>query len=478
MKLRTAVIVAVFGLAALGLEISKPAPALAVANFDQGKAVDLALTYVGGYGGKACQDANAVAFPYDPGECKEFVRCIMKMASGDQVQLGGGYYSDYAKYGVAVSPAEATKGDVIQLNDPASPDGYKDGMHTALIVAPLGNNTFDVVDSNYVAKYTAGRHNWNPFDTANAKGLVVNIWRLGNTAPDPASRNPIGNFESLTSPGPGLIQMVGWGLDYDNGTGPADVLEEIDGTPNPRKADKPRADVGNAYPGYGNDHGFNDTLYASGGNHTVRVTVLNVGTGTANTVLGPRTVFVPYSVGEGAHNLPSGYSGPQAFLDAYTSYGGAGIIGLAENPVHMDPRNIAQIQDTRGGSYRRGLLVQRGAYPVLIVSGDARDYLESHFGGSVFDQMGYPRNNNHPWANGNLQDFDGGSLGDVLLMKGNYVGQVFKVFGAIRQGYINNGGADSLGYPMSDEYACGDKVCQKFERKTIEWSGWTGIRVF
>ena len=124
---------------------------------------DQALAKVGGYGG----------------QCKEFVNGVVRKATGGAASLGGGYYSDFQREGARrVAAEDAVKGDVIQLNAAGSPDTFHRGMHTAIIVANLGNHTFKVVDSNFVSPNTVATHVWNPFERAVSKGLEVNIWRF------------------------------------------------------------------------------------------------------------------------------------------------------------------------------------------------------------------------------------------------------------------------------------------------------------
>ncbi|MFF4648523.1 hypothetical protein [Streptomyces sp. NPDC001380] len=111
------------------------------------------------------------------GQCKQFVNDMVQRAAG--AGLGGGYYSDYVRAGGKhVGAAQAHKGDVIQLNVPGSPDSFRSGMHTAIIVAKVGKHTFKVVDSNFVGPETVGTHVWNPYSRAAAKGLEVNIWHF------------------------------------------------------------------------------------------------------------------------------------------------------------------------------------------------------------------------------------------------------------------------------------------------------------
>jgi hypothetical protein len=113
------------------------------------------------------------------GQCKQFANDMARLASGGSITLGGGYYSDYRREGgERVGAAEAVRGDIIQLNSPGSPDSFRSGMHTAIVVDNLGNNTFKVVDSNWVGPESVGTHVWNPYTRAASRGLSVNIWHF------------------------------------------------------------------------------------------------------------------------------------------------------------------------------------------------------------------------------------------------------------------------------------------------------------
>lgn len=119
---------------------------------------DKALQYVDGPGSAACVDAVGNANPgnFNGGECKQFVNCISKMALG--VTPAPGYASGFANAGFTqVSAADARRGDVIQVGE---------GVHTAIVLENRGSRKFWVVDSNFVAAYRVGTHEWTAPTTA------------------------------------------------------------------------------------------------------------------------------------------------------------------------------------------------------------------------------------------------------------------------------------------------------------------------
>ncbi|MFC4222936.1 hypothetical protein [Lysinibacter cavernae] len=114
---------------------------------------------------------------------------------------------------------------------------------------------------------------------------------LGCKSVSTASGPPTGNFEAIT-PVPGGAIVKGWALDPDT-VDPIDLHLYVDGNwGGVVKANTSRPDVGRAYPGYGNNHGFESTRTLSGGQHQVCVFGINVGGG-SNQLLGCKTVNVP-----------------------------------------------------------------------------------------------------------------------------------------------------------------------------------------
>jgi len=96
---------------------------------------------------------------------------------------------------------------------------------------------------------------------------------------------PVGSFESLQTVD-GSLRIVGWTMDEDSvpRTTPLDAYIYVDGAENKTSANRYRPDVGSAYPGAGDYHGFDFTPNVQAGTHTVCIWVLNVQpTGAGNT---------------------------------------------------------------------------------------------------------------------------------------------------------------------------------------------------
>ncbi|MFV2039610.1 MAG: twin-arginine translocation signal domain-containing protein [Acidimicrobiales bacterium] len=101
---------------------------------------------------------------------------------------------------------------------------------------------------------------------------------------------PVGELDVVDGQ-PGTIRIRGWAIDPDNG-GTTDVLIFINGNlVQSVAADQPRPDVGAAYRGFGDEHGFDVSLFSTNGTKEVCVYAVNAGGG-QNPLLGCKTVRV------------------------------------------------------------------------------------------------------------------------------------------------------------------------------------------
>lgn len=117
----------------------------------------------------------------------------------------------------------------------------------------------------------------------------------GNTA----AHSPRGAYDELQSPAPGRIRVRGWAFDPDNTGAQINVHVYVGGpagSPGARgidvgPANTHRPDVGAAFPGVGDHHGFDVTFDNPGGAYPVFVYAINLGAGD-NVLLGRRDVNV------------------------------------------------------------------------------------------------------------------------------------------------------------------------------------------
>ena len=109
------------------------------------------------------------------------------------------------------------------------------------------------------------------------------------------SGNPIGWFDKAVVTGVGKVTINGWTIDPDTAA-LTDTHIYVDNVMHDiQPGGQTRADVGAAYPGYGDNHGWTETLTLTGGTHTICAYGINVGPGTFNPLLsgGCKTITLP-----------------------------------------------------------------------------------------------------------------------------------------------------------------------------------------
>ena len=113
------------------------------------------------------------------------------------------------------------------------------------------------------------------------------------------AHNPFGRFDSLAARGGGAIGLYGWAMDPDQRTAAIAVHVYVTAsngvrTYHPDVANGYRPDVGSAYPGYGNNHGW-DTVIGGLPRGSTKVEVYGIdasGVSGGHTLLGTRWVTV------------------------------------------------------------------------------------------------------------------------------------------------------------------------------------------
>jgi hypothetical protein len=138
---------------------------------------------------------------------------------------------------------------------------------------------------------------------------------IAGTAPASAPGSPVGSLDAVTVSGT-TVGAHGWTFDPDDAAAVVTVQVYVDGrlasgTP----ADVPRSDIDRKFPGAGPNHGFNWFGTVTAGEHEVCAYAINVGTASANTRLGCKTV----SLGAPPPELGSGP--PRGTLDSVIASG-------------------------------------------------------------------------------------------------------------------------------------------------------------
>jgi GH25 family lysozyme M1 (1,4-beta-N-acetylmuramidase) len=133
------------------------------------------------------------------------------------------------------------------------------------------------------------------------------------------ANSPFGAFDQASG-GHGTLNVSGWAADPDDPS-PLAVHVYVDGTPTMAlAADRPRSDVGRAFPASGPNHGFAGTLTnVAGGNHQVCMWAINTGRG-LNSMLGCKNARVEAAEPWGSFDTISG------------GFGSAHISGWALDP--------------------------------------------------------------------------------------------------------------------------------------------------
>jgi hypothetical protein len=101
--------------------------------------------------------------------------------------------------------------------------------------------------------------------------------------------SPVANWESLAASGP-TISVRGWAWDPDSPLRALPVHAYVDGTAVPITAGDSRPDVGAAFPGIGDQHGFSWSGTVSPGTHNVCLYAIDLVEAVRNTGLGCRSV--------------------------------------------------------------------------------------------------------------------------------------------------------------------------------------------
>ncbi len=120
-----------------------------------------------------------------------------------------------------------------------------------------------------------------------------------------SSNDPKGGLESVSSPRPGHVRIVGWAFDPNAPTEPVSIVASVGGRagePGAARyelgpvATQPRPDVAEAHTAAGSDHGF-DTSFATVKNGRQRVCVyaIDIEPG-SDSLLGCRTIGVPVAI--------------------------------------------------------------------------------------------------------------------------------------------------------------------------------------
>ncbi|WP_197058418.1 zinc-dependent metalloprotease family protein, partial [Modestobacter caceresii] len=120
----------------------------------------------------------------------------------------------------------------------------------------------------------------------------VKVTGIGATASvevRPANTLPVASWDGLSASG-STLSVSGWAFDPDQPTVSGQVHVYVDGQGRSLTADGARPDVGKAYPGVGDAHGFSTSTTVAPGAHRVCVFAIDVDDPGQNTLLGCRSI--------------------------------------------------------------------------------------------------------------------------------------------------------------------------------------------
>lgn len=145
---------------------------------------------------------------------------------------------------------------------------------------------------------TPGQHQVCGYAINEAAGTVNPL--LGCRTVDVAASawDPQGNLETAGASG-AVLRVSGWAYDVDTPTTPSAVHVFVDGAyAKTLTAGGARPDVAAVFPGSGDRHGYEGTVFVGAGRHSVCAFSINTGFGTANTLVGCRWVDMPAAASE------------------------------------------------------------------------------------------------------------------------------------------------------------------------------------
>ncbi|MDE7266802.1 MAG: RICIN domain-containing protein [Lachnospiraceae bacterium] len=326
--------------------------------------------------------------------------------------------------------------------------------HVAVVEA-IGNGTISFSEASYDPSYAfVYKENISTSTLSNIyRGTFQGYIYLPGI---PSGHNPIGTLDSVIG-GAGSITVRGWALDQDAPNQPLAIDVYIggpagSGVPYHRiTADKLRTDVGNAYPGTGNYHGFLETIATEKtGVQDVYVYALNVGDGNDNPQIGKGTVTISDRV-KGAY-MNTGYS--RVISDGYyhisSSFGDQWWLTIRESSM-ANGGNV-EVDDYSGKVFECD---EQLFYFEFIDDGDGRGFykITNKLSGKCLDveraseymrdENGNPTNVQQWEDNGSsaqrwaIREVDGGEKGVLYTFKARNSGFCLDLFGG--EDSLNNG---------------------------------------
>jgi hypothetical protein len=269
---------------------------------------------------------------------------------------------------------------------------------------------------------------------------------------------PVGNWETLTASGSTLTVTVGgWAFDPDDHGRSVPLHVYVDGNVTVIDADQIRADVGAAFPGAGDAHGFSESLAAGPGEHRVCVYAINTDPAGGYTALGCRMIVVPPMTA--AEAIQSAWEDWGTTTGPLGASLGAAQGGLARGGYHREFQNGDIYWSPTTGAW-------------VVLDGLIRnDWVRI---GAETSGLGYPISDTFCGLvdGGCGQHFEGGALY-------SHNSSVYQVVGVFLEAWADHGWEGGpLGYPTSGATRYGDgHLEQQFEHGNMYWTARDGVSV-
>ncbi|MBD5503429.1 MAG: hypothetical protein HDR09_06700 [Lachnospiraceae bacterium] len=281
---------------------------------------------------------------------------------------------------------------------------------------------------------------------------------------DMTDHNPKGTLDSVTG-GAGSITVRGWAFDYDAPDKTLEIHVYIGDPPNASGyrifADKWRPDVGNAYSGAGNYHGFQETITTERtGVQNVYVYAINAEDteGDPHSLIGQGTVAITDRV-KGSY-MDTGYEQtiPDGYYHIVSSFGDKWWLTISESSM-ADGGNV-KVADYSGKDFESD---EQLFYLKFIDDGDGRGFykITNKLSGKCLDverasEYMLDENNNptnvQQWEdNGSsaqrwaIREVDGGEKGALYTFKARVSGFCLDWFGG-EEYFIDGSGNVSMYY--------------------------------
>jgi Fibronectin type III domain len=191
------------------------------------------------------------------------------------------------------------------------------------------------------------RSRWRPLSSGRSRtagvgalALLVALLVPAAFAAPAHAASPLGSLDSVTIADNGKVDLYGWAADPDVGTSPVRVEFWDNGSYRiATVANRPRPDVGTAYPALGPNHGFLSEIALPDGAHQLCVLVTNLLAG-SDAQVGCKSVTV--------HNNPAGTVNPATVLNNTATITGTATDANTAGPV--------LVRAYRDGGYAGGAL--------------------------------------------------------------------------------------------------------------------------